>query len=944
MRGRRHLLLALLLAAAFLAVFGRELSAVLLKSLWERLHASFGLAIDLVWIGLLLFLISAFFAPFEALGWWAGWFGEQASTAPAVGELASPLTPGRPVRRWLVYLDGIGQASDQALPEGEDFLRRLSQALGDEFAIVRGIMPYSVINQPMTEGGWLASFWRWADRLRLRNPRSLLGLIINLRNVTVVAVSADRRYGLIFNQGTAQVICDSLLASGYDIDSATPVTLLGFSGGGQISLGALPHLRRALGAPVEVISLGGVFAGSNEFLEAEHLFHLVGDHDRVEPLGPLLFPARWRPALLSDWNRARRRGRVSRIGVGPVGHQLPGGYFDTQEHLPDGRTPMQQSVELVSAILTGRAPFEPPPPPPPNNYQRYCANGWQRPDRARDLRPLPCPGLQPRQGWIGRLILPPRHGREEGVGFEVFAAPLEQQRWLGQILRLDWHDPLLEPLAMDVHFSAEALISAATDGVHPLRLNHWRRVTPLESLAGSRPHDDQLVSLPPPVRLQEQPGKPPRLVVESEPHQTTGLAAALVRFLEPLGGDVWRAVSYDAAAGAFCGPELRLRLPPPVASSEGVLPSTSRGIEAVAANADGWFVAGVPDGEGAFVVQSLLPRALRRFAPQRVICGRRQAWLYVKRESWRDPAPGRLSSVLVCGRSIEPAEALAEWREGDQLLVLHLFGGIGGEQREQALATGFCTGHFAYGLAELVRDPLAGELALELHYRQVYAHNPEGIIAGAHDRWRYLGDRQWGWLGTRPIADILVRFPPLTGSYQVGECEHRPLRGFEHQLAAMTARYRLGDGTGATFVGPANNCSQDSNHALLAALQEIRKTMRAIDPSALRAWRRREPEQAERLSALLRLERALLRVLLPIGPLRSDLRHQQFVLGSSLEDQPLEHLVRGLSSWRTALPRLACDTVLKVFLRHGASALVLRADQVGGEHPEIEPVAPMTLF
>ncbi|MFM8604827.1 MAG: CPBP family intramembrane glutamate endopeptidase, partial [Cyanobium sp.] len=225
-----------------------------------------------------------------------------------------------------------------------------------------------------------------------------------------------------------------------------------------------------------------------------------------------------------------------------------------------------------------------------------------------------------------------------------------------------------------------------------------------------------------------------------------------------------------------------------------------------------------------------------------------------------------------------------------------------------------------------------------------YAHNPDGIIAGAQDRWRYLGDRQWGWLGTRPIADILVRFPPLTGSYRVGEEEHQPLRGFERQLAAMTARYRLGDGTGATFVGPANNCSQDSNQALFAALQELRLTMRATDPATLRAWRREEPEQAERLAALLRLERSLLRALLPIGRLRSDWRHQEYVLGSSLEDRPVENLLRGLGSWRTALPRLACDTVLKVFLSQGASALVLRADQVGGEHPEIEPVAPMTLF
>jgi predicted Abi (CAAX) family protease len=43
------------------------------------------------------------------------------------------------------------------------------------------------------------------------------------------------------------------------------------------------------------------------------------------------------------------------------------------------------------------------------------------------------------------------------------------------------------------------------------------------------------------------------------------------------------------------------------------------------------------------------------------------------------------------------------------------------------------------------------------------------------------------------------------------------------------------------------------------------------------------------------------------------------------------------------LPRLASDTVLKVFLEHGASALVLRTNQVGGRRPEIEPLAPLTL-
>ena len=159
----------------------------------------------------------------------------------------------------------------------------------------------------------------------------------------------------------------------------------------------------------------------------------------------------------------------------------------------------------------------------------------------------------------------------------------------------------------------------------------------------------------------------------------------------------------------------------------------------------------------------------------------------------------------------------------------------------------------------------------------------------------------------------------------------------------MTARYRLGDGTGATFVGPANNCSQDSNQALFAAIKGLQQELRHLDQRALRAWQQQDPAQARRLQQLLRLERELRRTLLPFAGLRPDWQHQSEGLGISLEDQPLDNLLRGLGSWRALLPRLACDTVIKVFLRHGASALVLRANQLGGEHPQIEPVAPLTL-
>ena len=949
---RRRLLLLLLLGLVALALLPG--AGLLLQLAYTALHQSFGLAIDLISVGLLLFVVSAFFAPLEALGWWAGWFGDELRPPISVGALASPVGTEQPVRRWVVYLDGIGQASMQALPEGEDFLRQLDERLPADFAIVRGIMPYSVVNQPLTEGRWLGQFWRWVDRLRIRHPQALLGTVINLRNILVVAVSADQRYGPIFNQGMAQVITDSLLANGYAPGSGTPVTLLGFSGGGQISLGALPHLRRVLQAPVEVISLGGVFAGSNQILAAEHLFHLVGERDRVERIGPVAFPGRWRLQPLSYWNRARRRGKVSLISLGPVGHELPGGILDAAAFLSDGRSHLQQTIDLVSAILTELKPAELRGPREPNNYQRYQANSWHRLDPNRDGGPLPSPALRPLDDWIGRLILPLASERWGGVWFEVIHTPAGWSQLRGRRLRLDWHDPLLASLAMDVHFSDEALQSVADGDVHPLRLNHWRQVTPLESLAGARPQDDQLVRLPAPVRvLPEAPGRAagtgegPRLQIHDEPLQTTGTAVALVRFEAPEAPESaacpWTGVTFAAGTGRFEGPRLRLRLPVPVVNSEGIAPATSRGLATAPTNSHGWFVSGVPDGTGDFVVQAMLPRSLQRFAPERVICGQRRAWNYVKRQAWHQPQAGSASAVLVTGRPLTEPEALAEWQPGDRLLVLHVFGGIGGQQREAALASGLCTGHFAYGVASLETEPLSGELGFALTYRQVYAHNPDGIIAGAQDRWRYLGDRQWGWLGTRPVADILVRFPPLTASYDVQGQERSLLRDFERQLAAMTARYRLGDGTGATFVGPANNCSQDSNQALFAAIQGLQRELRQLDQRALRDWQQQDPAQAQRLRQLLRLERELRRALLPFAGLRPDWQRPGEVLGTSLEDRPLDNLLRGLGSWRALLPRMASDTVMQVLLRHGASALVLRANQLGGDHPEIEPVAPLTL-
>jgi predicted Abi (CAAX) family protease len=113
--------------------------------------------------------------------------------------------------------------------------------------------------------------------------------------------------------------------------------------------------------------------------------------------------------------------------------------------------------------------------------------------------------------------------------------------------------------------------------------------------------------------------------------------------------------------------------------------------------------------------------------------------------------------------------------------------------------------------------------------------------------------------------------------------------------------------------------------------------------TALQTWLAREPVQAQRFRALLGLGKQLRSQLQPFGAPRADWQANEFNLGSSLEDEPLQNLWTGLGSWRTVLPRKASDTVVQVFLQRGASVWVLRTNQVGGYDPEIEPIAPMTL-
>mgnify|MGYP002776987925 CR=1 FL=1 len=910
------------------------------------------LIVKLVAIALLAGLVAALLSPLEALGWWAGWYGDRVDTSSTI--LQEPIAPNTSVSRYIIYLDGIGQANFTYLPEGEEFLDLLAQALPDDIAIIRGIMPYSVRNLSLTSSdrsfGW---FWRFLDRKRQQSPSSILGFFINIQNMLVVSVSADSRYGPIYNRGTAQVMYESLINHGYQPGSGIPITLIGFSGGGQISMGAAAFLKQAIDAPIEIISLGGVFCGRNPILRLEHIYHLVGEKDTVERVGPLLFPRRWKLFFLSYWNRAIKHGQVSIISLGPVGHEIPGGLMDSNAFLPDGRSYMQQTIEWISGIIQGTLP---PPESLPirkqSNYERWQEAVFNRPDYYLIKHSLSPSLYKPIAPWMGRLILPNPSERDriKGVWFEVYHAEPEYQHLVGEVVKLRWTDDPqvqadVQSVTRDLFFSDDARYSLKNGVVHPQRLNRWRLVDPLESLAGGRPNDDTIVMLENPLVKVEE-GKTTTLSIACEPTQISGRFYALVQFIKPLevtvDGQLYQVRHFNSKTRQFDGVEGMVLMPQVVPDDNEIYKSTSNKIEKSACNASGWYIYGAQNHYGLFVVQALAPRALFSLQPDREIVGVKPAMQYLKTECWDDlvAKKGTIGSVLLNAQGSDRSMA-KDWQEGDRALLVHNYGGITGKKAEPAAQGPVYFGHFSYGIAKVVREPLANELQFDIVYHQIYTHNSDGLLSGRHHWTRYMGDRQFGFLGSRPVADLLIKLEGFTGYYDIDGKLKSPLDDAVRQLDLMMARYRIGDGTGATYVGPANNCAQDSNQALYAALRQMQRS--AQNAPGLQQWLADRPQLASQLNQLRKVGKALRRKLLPWGIARADWREGEASLGSSLENDPIQQLFTGLASWRTMFPRVASEGIAQAFIEQGASVWVLRTNQVGGFDPDIEPLAPMRL-
>ncbi|MBD2112958.1 MULTISPECIES: CPBP family glutamic-type intramembrane protease [Cyanophyceae] len=587
--------------------------------------------------------------------------------------------------------------------------------------------------------------------------------------------------------------------------------------------------------------------------------------------------------------------------------------------------------------------------------------------------PLPtAPSLRPNGLWNGRLILPSQaeYAAVPGdwVWMDLWYSSPDFPELVGQRVKLTWKpnaqsQAYMKAVTRDVVFNAQAERSLANGNILPTRLNGRKAVGPLQSLAGARPNDDVTVRLAEVEVVVE--GDRPMLRVGLEPIQITGREYGLVKLLgpdetvkaprptlcpgePPCPTEYFRVQFYNAASGNFSGPTGTVRIPQQPAMTGDRFMSNLRDLAESPAGSAGWYIYGSRAEDGLFTVQALKPRALVQLQPDDVVLGLASGRRYLDRDNWQGTPQrqGTLQSLLVSATAGSADTAQAQWQEGDYGLVIHLFGGIGGEKAESA-PVGTITGHFAYGLAQVVREPITNELQFDIQYQQIYAHNPNGIVSGAHDWADYMGDMQRGWLGSRPVSDVVVKLDAFIAPFQFGDMRISLFRELLLQLQVIAARYRVGDGTGVAPVTPATSCVQDSNQALFIAIQQIR---RQIDSQPeIAAWVQQNPDspEVERSRRFAALGNDLETMLVPYGVVRPDWQANAESLAgvdSTGDLTSSRRLLSGMLTWHSMMPRWAHDRVARIFLEHGGQLWFLRTNMVGGFDPTVQPVPPTTFF
>ncbi|MBD1913198.1 MULTISPECIES: hypothetical protein [unclassified Leptolyngbya] len=306
--------------------------------LQRLLHWLAGSTSRLLILAGILLLSWGVFAPVGTLVWWLNQSRESLGLSKkppkrlSASEGSASSNPSSihssNINCYIVYLPGVGDYSANQLTPGEEWLLNQLIRLHPNCVAISDVFPYSVANQDLSGGRFLAPVWGAIERADgwLEN----VDVLIKIRNLWRFAISADDRYGPVYSQGIADAMIERMNAvHPIPTNHCQPlnIILIGTSGGVQVALGSLPYLDQWLNTRLTVVSVGGDFNGENGFKTAHHVYHLQGSRDWVEDIPRFVFASRWPATVGSPFNQARRQGRYTVLSSGPHAHDGEEGYF-----------------------------------------------------------------------------------------------------------------------------------------------------------------------------------------------------------------------------------------------------------------------------------------------------------------------------------------------------------------------------------------------------------------------------------------------------------------------------------------------------------------------------------------------------------------------------------------------------------------------------------------
>ena len=269
----------------------------------------------MIWLALLLLLLPVWVAPFETAGWWMN-----RQKAPIKPE-SKPMVTSSDAKAQLVYFTGVAGYSGDFLARRESALLQRIKDRFPQLEVHSEIFPYSVNNNPLDGERLFRWLWKWLHHWRLKIPNNVFDVLIVIRNVGQLLVSADPRYGPFFNRGLAEVLQDRL-------SPAKTTIFLAYSGGAQMAVGALGSYANQSTGPLHLLALGGVFSDDPNIARFDSVVQLQGSRDNlIVNLGKLVFPGLWRLTFWSAWNRVKASGQLITEPSGPHTHVGGCDYF-----------------------------------------------------------------------------------------------------------------------------------------------------------------------------------------------------------------------------------------------------------------------------------------------------------------------------------------------------------------------------------------------------------------------------------------------------------------------------------------------------------------------------------------------------------------------------------------------------------------------------------------